>query len=73
MVNAQYRYQVQVNGIRSANDRFGKPETARDTANKIIKQGKQTNKLKHVKVIDLANERVLGESRDGTPIRKLKA
>jgi hypothetical protein len=73
MVDAKYRYQVQVDGIRAANDRFGTPERALDVANKVIKVGRTSKKLKHVKVVDLANSRVLGESKDGSPIRRLKA
>lgn len=73
MVDAKYRYQVQVDRVRAANDRFGTPNRAQDVANKVIKVGKTSGKLKHVKVIDLANGRVLGESNDGNPIRKLKA
>lgn len=73
MVDARYRYQVQIDGIRAANDRFSTPNRAQDVANKVIKGGKMSGKLKHVKIIDLANGRILGESRDGQPIRKLKA
>jgi hypothetical protein len=73
MVDAKYRYQVQVDGIKAANDRFGTPASAQGTANRIISNGKKSGKPKHVKIIDLANGRVLGESRDGQPIRKLKA
>lgn len=77
MVEAKYRYQVEVQGQRSAHDRFATPTRAKDVANGILKR-KRGNRKPDVKlgiwvrVIDLANSRVLGESRDGSPIRKLK-
>jgi len=78
MVDAKFRYQVEVNGARTADNRTGTPEKALNRANQLIARGRGKDKTPgkvgwHIKVIDLANGRILGESRDGSPIRKLKA
>ena len=78
MVDSRYRYQVEVQGVRAAHDRFPTTTRAKDVANGIIKRKRGnrpygTHLGIWVKIIDLSNGRVLGESRDGQPIRKLKA
>jgi hypothetical protein len=77
VVDAKQRYQVAVNGEKAPNDRFSTPAKAQNVANTLIKRARGNRPPgpgvgKFVQVIDLANGRVLGESKDGSPIRKLK-
>lgn len=64
---AEKRYQVVVNGTRTEENYFPSKARAQAKANELIKKGKGGF---WVKIEDtLANNRVVGESKDGKPIK----
>lgn len=64
-----FRYQVVVNGSKTADNLFEGPNGAISKANQMIKKGRGQW---WVKIEDRVTGNVLAESKDRTPIRKLR-